>query len=78
MASLNIFHLYQIGIPFTYIKCVIIVETYFGTDDRIQSLYIYIPEKEVATHSSILAWETLWTKEPGGLLSMGSQRVGHC
>ena len=32
-------------------------------------------EKEMATHSSILAWKILWTEEPGGLLSMGSQRV---
>ena len=31
-------------------------------------------EKEVATHSSILAWRILWTEEPGGLQSMGSQR----
>ena len=31
-------------------------------------------EKEMATHSSILAWEILWTKEPGGLQSMGSQK----
>ena len=30
-------------------------------------------EKETATHSSILAWEIPWTKEPGGLWSMGSQ-----
>ena len=28
-------------------------------------------EKEMATHSSVLAWETPWTEEPGGLLSMG-------
>ena len=34
-------------------------------------------EKEMATHSSILAWEAPWTKEPGGLESMGSQRVRH-
>ena len=34
-------------------------------------------EKEMATHSSVLAWEIPWTKEPGGLYSMGSQRVGH-
>ena len=35
-------------------------------------------EEEMATHSSILAWEILWTEDPGGLLqSMGSQRVGH-
>ena len=33
-------------------------------------------EKEMATHSSILAWDIPWTEEPGGLQSMGSQRVG--
>ena len=32
-------------------------------------------EKEMATHSCILAWETLWTEEPGGLQSMGSQEL---
>ena len=34
-------------------------------------------EKELATHSSSLAWEIPWTEEPGALQSMGSQRVGH-
>ena len=34
-------------------------------------------EKKMATHSSTLAWKILWTEEPGGLPSMGSQRVGH-
>ena len=34
-------------------------------------------EKEIATHSSILAWRISWTEEPGGLQFMGSQRVGH-
>ena len=33
-------------------------------------------EKEMATHSSILAWEIPWTEEPRGLQSTGSQRVG--
>ena len=33
--------------------------------------------KEMTTHSNILAWRTPWTEEPGGLLSMESQRVGH-
>ena len=33
--------------------------------------------KEMATHSSILAWGIPWTEEPGGLPSIGSQRVGH-
>ena len=36
-----------------------------------------LPEKEMATHSSTLAWKIPWTEEPGGLQSMGSQRVGH-
>ena len=34
-------------------------------------------EKGMATHSSILAWETPWTEKPGGLWSMGSKRVRH-
>ena len=34
-------------------------------------------EKEMATHSSILAWEIPWTEDPGGLQSMGLQKVGH-
>ena len=34
-------------------------------------------EKEMATNSSILAWEIPWTEEPGGLQSMGLQRVRH-
>ena len=34
-------------------------------------------KKEMATHSIILAWRIPWTEEPGGLKSMGSQRVGH-
>ena len=34
-------------------------------------------EKEMATHSNILAWKIPWTEEPGRLQSMGLQRVGH-
>ena len=34
-------------------------------------------EKEMATHSSTLAWKIPWTEKPGRLQSMGSQRVGH-
>ena len=34
-------------------------------------------EKEMATHSSILAWEIPWTEKPGGLQSMGHRRVRH-
>ena len=34
-------------------------------------------EKEMATHSNTLAWKILWMEEPGGLQSIGLQRVGH-
>ena len=34
-------------------------------------------EEGMATHSSVLAWRIPWTEEPGGLQSMGLQRVGH-
>ena len=34
-------------------------------------------EKEMATHSNILAWEILWTEEPGGLQSVKPQKVRH-
>ena len=45
---------------------------------QVQSLGWENPlEEEMATHSSILAWEILWTGEPDGLSSMGWERVGH-
>ena len=45
---------------------------------QVQSLGQKDPlEKGMATHSSILAWRIPWTEEPGGLQSMGLQRVGH-
>ena len=37
----------------------------------------YPLEKEMATHSNVLAWRIPWKEEPGGLQSMGSHRVGH-
>ena len=47
-------------------------------ETRVRSLSWEDPlEKEMATHSNILAWKISWTEEPGGLQSMGSQRVGH-
>ena len=46
-------------------------------ETRVQSLgWEDPPEKEMAAHSSILAWKIPWTAEPGRLPSMGSQRVG--
>ena len=47
-------------------------------EPRVQSLGWEDPlEKEMATHSSTLAWKIPWTEEPGRLQSMGLQRVGH-
>ena len=47
-------------------------------ETQVQSLSLEEPlEKEMATYSSILAWRIPWTKKPGGLQSVGSQRVGH-
>ena len=47
-------------------------------ETRVRSLGREDPlEKEMTTHSGILAWKISWTEEPGGLLSMGSQRPGH-
>ena len=47
-------------------------------ETRVQSLgQEDLLEKEMATHSSILAWKIPWTEEPGRLQSMGLQRVGH-
>ena len=55
------------------VKC---LPTIQGT--RVPSLGREDPlEKEMATHSSILAWKIPWTEEPVWLLFMGSQRVGH-
>ena len=46
-------------------------------ETQVPSLSQEVPlEKEIVTHSSILAWRIPWTEEPGGLQSMGSQRVG--
>ena len=47
-------------------------------ETRVRSLGREDPlEKEMATHSNILAWKIPWTEEPGRLQSMGLQRVGH-
>ena len=47
-------------------------------DTQVQSVGQEDPlEKGMATHSSVLAWRIPWTEKPGGLQSMGLQRVGH-
>ena len=55
------------------VKCLPIMQ-----ETRVQSLgQEDLLEKEMSTHSSILAWEIPWMEEPGRLQSMGSQRVGN-
>ena len=50
----------------------------FSVFSKIQSMgQEDLLEEEMATHSSILAWRIPWTEEPGGLWSIGLQRVGH-
>ena len=47
-------------------------------ETQVQSLHWEDPlKKGMAIHSSILSWKIPWTEEPGGLQSLGSQRVGH-
>ena len=47
-------------------------------ETQVRSVGWEVPlEKEMATHYSILAWKIPWMVEPGGLPSLGSQRVGH-
>ena len=48
-----------------------------GMTEQLHFFHFHALEKEMATHSSVLAWRIPGTGEPGGLLSMGSHRVGH-
>jgi len=54
-----------------------VAEGWTGLKDFTFTLHFHALEKEMATHSSVLAWRIPGTGEPGGLLSMGSHRVGH-
>ena len=67
---------------FVFLNMTILVQTVKNQsvvwEALVQSLGREDPlEKEMATHSSLLAWRMPWTEEPGGLQSMGPQRVGH-
>ena len=59
------------GKPFNITVIQVYVPTSNTEEAEVERFY------EMATHSSILAWKISWTEEPGGLQSMGSQRVGH-
>ena len=54
-----------------------VAESQARLNDFTFSFYFHALEKEMATHSSVLAWRIPETEEPGGLPSMGSHRVRH-
>ena len=54
-----------------------VAKSWTQLSDLTFTFHLHASEKEMATHSSVLAWRTPGTVEPGGLLSMGSHRVGH-
>ena len=54
-----------------------VAEGWTGLSDFTFTFHFHALEKEMVTHSSVLAWRIPGTGEPGGLLSMGSHRVGH-
>ena len=54
-----------------------VAKSWTGLSDFTFTFHFHSLKKEMATHSSVLAWRTPGTGEPGGLLSMGPHRVGH-
>ena len=55
----------------------VVANSWISLSDFTFTFHFHALEKEMATHSSVLAWEVPGTGKPGGLLSMGSHRVGH-
>ena len=54
-----------------------VAQSWTRLSDFTFTFHFHALEKEMATHSNVLAWRILGTEEPGGLPSMGSHRVGH-
>ena len=54
-----------------------VAKSWIGLSDFTFTFHFHALEKEMATHSSVLAWRIPGTGEPGGLPSVGSHRVGH-
>ena len=71
-----------IGFPFQYSWASLVAQM-VKSPPAVQEIWVRFLgwedplEKEMATHSSILAWRILWTEKPGGLQSIESQRVRH-
>ena len=72
--SLRFFFFIEVILRHFFLTQYNLLSIYFFTE-VISCMYTTLLEKEMATHSSILAWKIPWTEEPDGLWSMGSQRV---
>ena len=80
MKNTNIFHLLRVCFPVAQMvkNWAAMQETWLLQETQVRSLGQKDPlEKGMATHSSTLAWRIPWMEEPGGVQSMGLQRVGH-
>ena len=66
-----------LAIDFLKVSCIWDIFLQFPSQDINYLRVAVITEKVMAPHSSTLAWETPWMKEPGRLQSMGSRRFGH-
>ena len=78
--SLRLYYIIHLHIPITrgFLGGSVVRNPLAMQETRIWSLNQEDPlEKGMATHANILAWKIPWTEEPGGLQSLGSQRVGH-
>jgi len=71
-AYMSIYYIFSL--KFSIIK---LKKKFFSKERENWKQLMQLMEKETATHSSTHAWKIPWTEEPGGLQSMGSQRVGH-
>ena len=70
------------SVPMSWMKQEPIIQSEVSKKEKhryniLMHIYVIKMEKEMATHSSILAWRVLWVEGPGGLRSMGLHRVGH-
>ena len=76
--STSVFYRAFYACPWASLVAQMVKRLYAMLETRVQSLGWEDPlEKEMATHSSTLAWKIPWTEEPGRLQSVGSQRVRH-
>ena len=75
---MNVEFYYVLMLPWASLMAQMVKRLPTMRETQVRSLDQEVPlEKEMATHSGILAWRIPWTEEPGGPQSTGSQRVGH-